>query len=154
MGGSSRGQFGGDMPGVVTGEMPEGILGYYDHADGTIYVDCSLDRRQRHVTVVHERFHKALKHGPCSTPGERVAREIQVEGMTARYFIKFHALLDAFTNCSDPRAMAEFLGVDCNLMYARLLHLDPLERLMLDVCAVRCIGIDLSRLHPDGALVA
>lgn len=139
---------------VVAGEMPVGVLGYYDHAAGSIHVDKSLDRRERHVTVVHERFHKALKHGPCSTPGVRVAREILVEGMTARYFIKFHALLDAFMNCSDAQAMAEFLNVDCGLIYARLLHLDPLERLMLDVCAVRCIGINLSILHPDGALVA
>lgn len=139
---------------IVPGKMPAGILGFYDHDAGMIHVDESLDRRDRHVTVVHERFHKALKHGECSIPGVRVAREIIVEGMTARYFIPFHQLLDAFQHCSDARAMAEFLNVDCQLIYARLLHLEPLERIMLDVCAVRCIGIELSKLHPDGALAA
>lgn len=139
---------------VLSGTMPDGILGYYDDETGTIHVDGSLDRRDRHVTVVHERFHKALKHGACSTPGERVAREIQVEGMTARYFISFRDLLEAFTQCSDAQAMAHFLNVDCQLVYARMLHLDPLERVMLDVCGTRCIGISLSTPHPDGALVA
>lgn len=142
------------MIGVVAGEMPAGVLGFYDHAAGTIHVDERLDRRDRHVTVVHERFHKVLKHGPCSTPGVRVAREILVEGMTAKYFISFRDLLDAFIHCSDAQAMAQFLNVDCELIYARLLHLEPLERLMLDVCATRCVGIKLSTLHPDGALVA
>lgn len=142
------------MAGVVAGVMPAGVLGFYDHGTGTIHVDGSLDRRSRHMTVVHERFHKALKHGPCTTPGVRVAREIQVEGMTAKYFIPFHQLLDAFTHCSDTQGMAEFLNVDCGLIYARLLHLEPLERIMLDVCAVRCVGVQLSTPHPDGALVA
>lgn len=152
--GGFTGLLGLGMVGVVAGEMPAGVLGYYDHAAGTIHVDRGMDRRSRHLTVVHERFHKAMKHEPCATPGVRVAREIQVEGMTAKYFIKFHALLDAFMHCSDAQGMAEFLNVDCGLIYARLLHLDPLERLMLDVCAVRCIGIELSTLHPEGALVA
>lgn len=142
------------MKGVVVGKLPGNLLGLYDHSTGKILVDESLDRRDRHITVVHERFHKALKHGPCSTPGVRVAREIVVEGMTAQYFIKFHALLDAFQNCSDAQAMAAFLNVDVELVYARLLYLEPLERLMLDVCAVRCIGIELSAIHPEGVLVA
>lgn len=140
--------------GVVAGVMPAGVLGYYDHGTGTIHVDGTLDRRDRHVTVVHERFHKALKHGPCSTPGVRVAREILVEVMTAKYLISFRDLLDAYTACSDAQGMAEFLNVDCQLIYARLLHLEPLERIMLDVCGVRCVGVELSAEHPDGALVA
>lgn len=74
--------------------------------------------------------------------------------MTARYFIKFHALLDAFIHCSDTQGMAEFLHVDADLLIARVLYLDPMERLMLDVCASRCIGIELSARHPNGALVA
>lgn len=142
------------MDGVIAGEMPDGVLGYYDHDAGTIHVDASLDRRDRHVTVVHERFHKALKHGACATPGIRTAREIIVEGMTARYFISFRDLLDAFQHCSDAQALAHFLNVDVELVYARILHLEPIERILLDVCATRCIGINLSTAHPDGALVA
>ncbi|RKO27656.1 hypothetical protein D7Z96_01670 [Pseudarthrobacter phenanthrenivorans] len=139
---------------VVSEALPGNLMGYYDHATGKIHVDESLDRRSKHMTVVHERFHKALKHEPCAVPGRRVAREIQVEGMTAQYFIGFRDLLDAYTACSDVQAMAMFLNVDCELVFARILGLSKLERLMLDVCAVRCIGVELSTPHPDGALVA
>lgn len=139
---------------VVLEAMPSGTLGYYDHATGNVHVDKNLDRRERHMTLVHERFHRALKHGPSNTPGVRVAREILVEGMTAQYLISFRDLLDAFAACSDAQAMASFLNVDCELVYARILGLSKLERLMLDVCAVRCVGINLSTLHPDGALAA
>ena len=139
---------------VVYGELPDKMLGYYDHDTGLIHVDEGLDRRERHLTGVHERFHKLLQHGICNTPGARIAREIKVEGWTATYMITFRALLDAFSACSDAQAMAEFLNVDPELVYARILGLSRLERLMLDVCAVRCIGVTLSTLHPDGVLVA
>jgi hypothetical protein len=138
---------------VVYGELPEKMLGYYDHGTGLIHVNESLDRRERHITGVHERFHKLLQHGLCATPGMRTAREIKVEGWTASYMITFRALLDAYTACSDVQAMAEFLNVDCELVYARVMGLSRLERLILDVCAVRCIGVTLSAVHPDGVLV-
>ncbi|MCO4257346.1 hypothetical protein [Pseudarthrobacter cellobiosi] len=83
-----------------------------------------------------------------------MAREIRVEKMTAEYFIPFRALLDAYIACSDVSALAVMLNVDCELVYARLMGLSKLERLMLDVCAVRCIGVELSAEHPEGVLVA
>lgn len=140
--------------GVVMGEMPEGVLGYYDHSDGSIHVDAGLDRHSRRLTVTHERFHKLLKHAPCGTPGTRVAREMQVERMTAEYFISFRALLDAYKACSDIGSMALMLNVDCELLYSRLMGLSRLERTILEVCAIRCIGVELSAEHPQGALVA
>ena len=139
---------------VVYGQLPDNMLGYYDHGTGSIHVSEDLDRRERHMTVVHERFHKLLQHDICTTPGRRIAREIKVESWTATYMITFRALMDAFTACSDAQAMAEFLNVDCELIYARILGLSKLESLILDVCAVRCIGVTLSTMHPDGVLVA
>ncbi|GGH93970.1 hypothetical protein GCM10007170_16080 [Arthrobacter liuii] len=133
--------------------MPDGMLGYYDHGTGNIYVDERLDRHARQLTVTHERFHKLLKHQPCGTPGLRVAREMQVERMTAEYFISFRALLDAYKACSDIAAGARILNVDVELVYARINNLSRLERTILEVCAMRCIGVQLSRTHPDGALV-
>ena len=146
--------FGVSVNGVIAGKLPENLLGYYDHATGTIHVDESLDRLRRHQTVVHERFHKALKHAPTATPGVRVARELLVEGMAAQYLISFRNLLDAFAACSDAQGMAMFLNVDCELIYARMMQLTPMEQLFLQVCGIRCIGIDLSVPHPDGVLVA
>lgn len=142
------------VDGVVLGVMPSRVLGYYDHATGLIHADERLDRHQRRLTVTHERFHKFLKHEPVGTPGIRLAREMKVEKMTAEYFIPFRALLDAYIACSDVSALAAMLNVDCELVYARLMGLSKLERLMLDVCAVRCIGVELSAEHPEGVLVA
>jgi hypothetical protein len=139
---------------VIYGQLPDQMLGYYDHETGLIHVDENLDRRERHLTGVHERFHKLLQHGICTTPGMQLAREIKVEGWTAIYMITFRALLDAYTACCYAQAMAEFLNVDCELVYARLMGLSRLERTILDVCAVRCIGVTLSAVHPDGVLVA
>ena len=142
------------VDGVVLGVMPSQVLGYYDHATGLIHADERLDRHERRLTVTHERFHKILKHEPCGTPGVRLAREMLVEKMTAEYFITFRALLDAYIACSDISALAVMLNVDRELVYARLMGLSKLERLMLDVCAVRCIGVELSAEHPEGVLVA
>ncbi|MBT2537265.1 hypothetical protein [Arthrobacter sp. ISL-69] len=142
------------MSTVVVGKLPENTLGYYDHGTGLIHVDEDLDRRERHYTVVHERFHKLLKHGPCVTPGARIAREIKVESWTAVYMITFRALLDAYQSCSDVQALAAFLNVDSELVYARMMSLTALERVILDVCAVRCVGVNPTAIHPDGVLVA
>lgn len=139
---------------VVYDSLPENLLGFYDQSTNVIHVNKSLDRRQRHYTAVHERFHKTLNHGPSSRPGVRASREILVEGMTAQYMIPFRALLDAFTSCSDAQGMAAFLNVDCELVYARIMNLSNLERLMIQVCGIRCVGINLSAPHPDGALAA
>jgi hypothetical protein len=140
--------------GVVYGKLPGNLLGYYDHETGSIHVDEGMDRRDRHMTVVHERFHKLLRHGPCKTPGMGVAREMRVELMTAEYMIPFRALLDAYIACSDPQGMAAFLHVDCELVYARMTGLSRLEQVILNVCAVRCVGVELSATHPDGVLAA
>lgn len=137
---------------VIAGRMPEGILGYYDHSTGCIHVDERLNRLDRHVTVVHERFHKVLKHEPTDAPGVPVARELLVESLTAEYLIPFRQLLDAFTAFSDVAGMARFLNVDAELIYARVLSLSKLERVLLQVCAVRCVGVALSAPHPSGVL--
>ena len=87
-------------------------------------------------------------------PIVKAAQQIRVDGMTAEYLIGFRSLLDAFAVCSDAQAMAEFLHVDADLIYARMLQLSDLEKTMLQVCGIRCIGIELSAPHPDGPLVA
>lgn len=140
------------MDGVIAGRMPEGVLGYYDHSTGCIHVDERLNRLDRHVTVVHERFHKSLKHAPTDTPGVPVARELLVESLTAEYLIPFRQLLDAWSSFSDVAGMARFLNVDPELIYARVLSLSNLERVLLQVCAMRCVGIDMSAPHPEGVL--
>lgn len=84
----------------------------------------------------------------------QAAREIQTDGAAARYLIDFRKLLDAFAACSDAQAMCEFLVVDADLVYARILLLDKLDRVILQVCVIRRVKMDLSAPHPGGLLVA
>lgn len=129
------------MRGVVYEELSGGVLGYYDHEDGLIRVDPRKPRRKRHVTIVHEAFHRTLRHGEDAMP-KRVSREIVVERMTALYFISFRDLLDAFVQCGSVDEMARFLNVDNGLIYARWLALTQAEQTILNVCGRACIGID------------
>lgn len=131
----------GAVKGVVYEELPDEMLGCYEHETGLIYIDPREKRRVRHMTLVHELFHKAHKHGPCTLPVQ-VSREIMVETMTAKYFISFRDLLDATVQCGSVEDMARFLNVDHSLIYARWLSLTPLEQTILNVCGKTCIGID------------
>jgi hypothetical protein len=140
--------------GVVYEELSDGALGYYDHNDGLIRVDPRLKRRRRHVTIVHEAFHRTLKHGDDIMP-RRVSREIVVETMTAMYFISFRELLDAFIQCGSVDEMAKFLNVDNGLVYARWMALTTMEQTILNVCGRTCIGIDYREpVRHDLAVVA
>lgn len=142
------------MRGVVYEELSDGALGYYDHEDGLIRVDPRKPRRKRHVTIVHEQFHRALGHGEDIMP-KRVSREIVVEAMTAMYFISFRDLLDAFVQCGSVDEMARFLNVDNGLIYARWLALTQAEQTILNVCGRVCIGIDYREpARSDLAVVA
>lgn len=140
--------------GVVYEELSGGVLGYYDHTDGLIKVDPRPKRRRRHVTIVHEAFHRVMQHGEDILP-KRVSREIVVEHMTAMYFISFRDLLDAFVQCGSVDEMARFLNVDNGLIYARFLALTALEQTILNVCGRNCIGIDYREpVRSDLAVVA
>lgn len=126
---------------VVYRELDSDLLGYYDPVTETLTVDPRLPKRDRHLTLVHEGFHKLGHHGPAPAPVE-LAREVAVEAMTAMYFISFRALLDAFIQCAGPEDMAAFLHVDKGLIYARFLSLTKLEQVMLQTCGRHCIGVD------------
>lgn len=95
-----------------------------------------------------------VDRSPDRPGSEDGPREVRADGMPAQYLIPFRSLLEAFMACSETQGMAEFLNVDVELIYARTLDLDPLESVMLVVCTARCVGIELSTLHPGGALVA
>ncbi|QOT15918.1 hypothetical protein [Paenarthrobacter sp. YJN-5] len=101
------------------------------------------------MTIVHEAFHRTLRHGEDAMP-KRVSREIVVERMTALYFISFRDLLDAFLQCGSVDEMARFLNVDNGLIYARWLALTPMEQAILNVCGRSCIGIDYRDPVRDG----
>lgn len=129
---------------IIYEELPGNLLGRYEHETDTIHVDCRLPKRDRFLTLIHEGFHRQLGHGPAPK-AVCVAREILVEQMTARYFIPFRSLLEAFIQCGSVTSMAKFLHVDDGLVYSRMLTLTPLEAVVLEVCGRQCIGIDTAK---------
>ena len=126
---------------VIYGELEGDLLGFYDHSTGNTHVDVRLSKRDRHITITHEGFHRMGRHGPAPS-AVVVAREIGVELATAQYFISFRALLDGFIQCGSPEELARFLHVDKGLVYSRFLGLTKLEQMMLVVCGRHCIGVD------------
>lgn len=135
---------------VIYGELEGDLLGFYDHITGNTHVDVRLSKRDQHLTITHEGFHRLGRHGPAPS-AVVVAREIGVELMTAQYFVSFRSLLDGFIQCGSVAELAKFLNVDKGLVYARLLGLSKAERLMLAVCGRHCIGVDTAapQVPPD-----
>ena len=135
---------------VIFGELEGDLLGFYDHVTGNTHVDVRLSKRDQHITITHEGFHRMGRHGPAPS-AVVVAREIGVELATAQYFISFRALLDGFIQCGSAAELAQFLHVDKGLVYSRFLGLTPLEQLLLQVCGRHCIGVDTGapELPPD-----
>lgn len=128
---------------VIYGELEGDLLGFYDHTTGNTHVDARLSKRDRHITITHEGFHRMGRHGPAPSAVVH-AREIGVELATAQYFISFRSLLDGFIQCGSAAELAKFLHVDKGLVYARLLGLTKLEQTLLGVCGRHCIGVDTS----------
>lgn len=126
---------------VIYGELEGDLLGFYDHKTGNTHVDARLSKRDRHITITHEGFHRMGRHGPAPS-AVVVAREIGVELATAQYFISFRSLLDGFIQCGSAEELAKFLHVDKGLVYARLLGLTKMEQMLLVVCGRHCIGVD------------
>lgn len=125
---------------VIYGELDGNLLGFYDHTTGNTHVDVRLSKRDQHITITHEGFHRMGRHGPAPA-AVVVSREIGVELMTAQYFISFRALLDGFIQCGSVEELAAFLHVDKSLVYARMLGLTRSEQLILMVCGRHCIGV-------------
>ncbi len=54
-------------------QIEEGLLGFYDHDENTIYVDMNLTRAERNEVVAHELGHAQFCHTCDSEVGERQA---------------------------------------------------------------------------------
>lgn len=126
---------------TVFADLPDGACGYYDNADGRVYVDKRLSRTMQRCTEVHEQIHREFQHGPVDTEPERVSREIAVERRTAREMINFPCLMRALTrHPKDPVAAARDLQVDLGVYMTRILGLTHLEQVILETCGGFCIG--------------
>lgn len=128
-------------PNVVLGDLEQGMCGYFDKGTDTVHINKALTMRERRCTLVHELIHRERGHDPANTLAEHTAREVSVEWETARRLISFPALLWAMTRHLECHRSADALEVDAHMLITRILAMTPAERVLFDVCALRCIGV-------------
>lgn len=97
--------------------------------------------RARRSTLVHELIHWERGHGPTDNLAEYLARDIEVEHEAARRLISFPALMWAATYFDSTLARCEALDVDATIFHSRLMAMTRLEQIVMEVCALRCIGL-------------
>lgn len=129
------------MTKIVYENLPGGLRGYYDHGTGATHVDGRMVACDQRSTIIHEWFHKILGHGPCPDVAVRMAREIAVERLTARFLIPLPRLMEVMVTYATTAERAAALDVDESILYARVFGLEDDEQTIFDVCARRCIGI-------------
>jgi hypothetical protein len=131
----------GKMGKIVYGELSGDLCGFYDNDTGTIHVDRRMPRCDQRNTIIHERFHRVLGHGPAPSLPVHMAREIAVERLTARHLISLPRLMEVMTRFGTAAERAAALDVDEDILYARVFGLDEDEQTIFEVCVRRCVGI-------------
>lgn len=123
---------------VIHVELPDGMLGFCDHARRTIWLDSRMKQRQRRAVLQHERIH--LERGPVC--GHWETREEQaVEVATAHALIALPHLLDVLRWTRDVEEASFDLWVPAELLVVRMAHLHPAER-----AAVRAVLADVDEM--------
>jgi hypothetical protein len=128
---------------VVLEDLGEDLCGFYDHATETVYINRRLSIRDRRCTLVHELIHWERGHEPTDNLSRHTAREVEVDHEAARRLISFPQLMWAMTyfGTGSGNAAAEALDVEPSAYLSRVLAMTRLEQVILDVCALQCIGI-------------
>lgn len=107
---------------LVWGPLSPGKLGETDHHKRTVTLVPGQSYEQRRSTIAHELEHIFKGYDPCSSRDE-----CQVEVRAARKLIDGDALVEAIAWSSDVGEICEELGVDIDMLHARLSHLHPSE---------------------------
>lgn len=120
--------------------LPEGFLGYTDHAAATVTLTHGMTQVERRCTIAHETEH--ITRGPVV--GHLTAREERaVDQAAACRLVTFEELADAMIWAGDEHELADVLWVDVPTVVARLEALTPAES---DQLAQRVIDAELH--HP------
>lgn len=118
---------------IVEADIAE--RGWYDADRNVVVVRAGMTLGERRSTLAHELVHveahdvvrRGLWRDVCEAGMEARADEI-----AARNLIRISDLIDALTDTADYDAAAEVLGVDVDLLQARLRTLTDAERWHLE----------------------
>lgn len=115
---------------LVWARLPEGVLGYTDHADQRIVLEARQLQAERRSTLAHELAH--AEAGPTlDEPWWRARDEVAAQRDAARHLIGVHELGEALAWAHSLAEAADELWVDADTLRARLDHLHPSERAYL-----------------------
>jgi hypothetical protein len=112
--------------------MPDELMGCWDPATSTIWLDDRLSAAERRSTLEHELVHAERGDGPCATEWHHAKQEASVDREAARRLIDVDDLVKALLRCLDEREVAEYLNVDVDTVLTRLAHLTPGETRLVE----------------------
>jgi hypothetical protein len=109
-----------------THELPDGIDAATRWSDRTIWMRHGLSQVERRCVIEHERQHVLRGPGGVTELEERA-----VDIAAARTLIKLEHLIDAARWARSMPELAEELHVTEFVLHARLMHLHPSERAVM-----------------------
>ena len=108
---------------LVWGPLPPGKLGETDHDARQVTLVPGMSYEQRRSTIAHELEHILKRYDACESRDECL-----VEQQAARKLINIRALGEALAWSPHPNEQCAELGVDIDMLHARLAHLHPGEK--------------------------
>ena len=113
---------------VVVCPLPAGVLGCWHSPTRTIHLAPGLTEAQRRAVLEHELEHARHDDQPLHDPVLHARRERQTERAAARRLIT----LDALSWCRDEQEVALYVGVDRQMVRARLDGLTDSEKATIE----------------------
>jgi hypothetical protein len=113
---------------VRTAPLPRGLMGLWDEATRTLWLDTGLTSTERRCTVVHELVHAERGDVPCDDAVLDARQERWVEREAARRLVPLSALIEALRWTTRADELAEVLDVDAQTLAARVAGLSHVER--------------------------
>jgi hypothetical protein len=112
-------------------DLPEGLLGYTDHARGEVVLDRSLTQVERRCTLTHELEH--VHRGPVPLdPCLADREEAVVDGIAARRLVSLRELIEALLLSNHEHDVADELWVDVPTLRTRIAGLADAERAAIE----------------------
>lgn len=114
--------------GISTADLAGDVMGLWDQATRTIWLDSRLTFAERRCTLVHELVHAERGDIPCVDAVLDLRQERRVEREAARRLVNLEDLADAVRWSNDQAEVADALEVDLATLQARLAALSDTER--------------------------
>lgn len=120
---------------VIEAPTPDGVVGFYDPNRRQVVIAPGLSVRERASTLAHELVHAEVGDRSSSRWWSRANADVSedcADEVAARNLILLPELVDALLTCDTLGEVAEWLGVDDEMVQARIDTLTAGERRYVD----------------------